>query len=287
MMEKSITVISVPYDSAHFNVRMGAGPLHIINKGLVPKFKSLNKEVRYQEILLQETFPTEIASTFRLLSLLKREIVKATERQSFPIVLSGNCCATVSVIAGLRSSDMGVVWFDAHGDCETPETTASGFLDGMGMSLLTNRCWKHLLLTHELDVSLPGERIALIGARDLSEHEKRFISTNGIHHVTVEQVKQPGHTAIRAACWELAKAGVERLHLHIDVDVFDPSTAIANSYAVNKGLNKGDVIEVINCLTSEFGVASLTIASYDPSFDRDDRMWCIIQELVELIANQI
>jgi arginase len=132
MNGKRIEFISVPYDSAHFNERMGAGPLHIINNGFIQKFKSPNINVGYKEILLEEDFSTEVASTFKLLSLLKTEIVKATEQQSFPVVLSGNCCVTVAVIAALNSSDVGVVWFDAHGDCETPETTSSGFFDGIG-----------------------------------------------------------------------------------------------------------------------------------------------------------
>src|SRR6059058_4976540 len=105
-MEKSIKFISVPYDSAHFNERMGAGPSHIINNGIIPKFNSRNKKVGHKEILLKENFPTEVASTFRLLSLLKTEIIKATEEQFFPVVLSGNCCATVGVIGGLNTNDV-------------------------------------------------------------------------------------------------------------------------------------------------------------------------------------
>src|SRR5438874_3392277 len=112
-MEKSIKFISVPYDSAHFNERIGAGPSYILNNGLIPKFESGNRKVGYKEILLKENFPTEVASAFRLLSLLKTEIIKATEEQSFPVVLSGNCCATVGVIAGLNSNVVGVAWFDA------------------------------------------------------------------------------------------------------------------------------------------------------------------------------
>jgi arginase len=287
MKGKSIKFISVAYDSAHFNERMGAGPSHIINKGFIPKFKSPNIKIGYKEILLTEVFPTEPASTFRLLALLKTEIIQAVEEQSFPIVLSGNCCATVAVIAGLNSSDVGVVWFDAHGDCETPETTSSGFFDGMGLSLLTNQCWKNLLSIHKLNTSLTGKHVCLIGARDLSEYEKDFISANGIKHVTVEEVKEPNYPSVKVACLKLRQSGVKRFHLHFDVDVVDPLTATANSYAVSNGLNKDDVTKIINYIISEFRVSSLTIASYDPSFDNNDKMLDIIQELVELVIKQI
>jgi arginase len=286
-MEKFIKFISVPYDSAHFNERMGAGPSHIINKGLIHKFKSGKRNVSYKEILLKENFPAEVASTFRLLSLLKTEIIKATEEQSFPVVLSGNCCATVGVIAGLNSRDVGVAWFDAHGDCETPETTSSGFFDGMAMSLLTGKCWENLLHTNDLNTSLQGKRILLIGARDVSGYEQNFISANGINHITVEEVKEPNQPLIKTACLTLAQTGVKTLHLHIDVDVIDPLMATANSFAVGNGLSKADVIEVIRYFITMFRVSSLTIASYDPAFDTDDKMLGIIDEIVELVVHQI
>jgi hypothetical protein len=60
----------------------------------------------------------------------------------------------------------------------------------LGMSLLTNQCWRNLLFIHKLNTCLPGKHIFLVGARDLSEYEKRFISANGIHHLNVEEVKQ-------------------------------------------------------------------------------------------------
>jgi arginase len=157
----------------------------------------------------------------------------------------------------------------------------------MGMSLLTNQCWRNLLFIHKLNTSLPGKKVCLIGARDLSEYEKDFISANGINHVTVEEAKEPNFPAVKAACLKLTQAGVKRLHLHFDVDVVDPLTATANSYGVGNGLNKGDVTEIINCFISAFRVTSLTVASYDPSFDNDDKMLGIIEELVEQVVRQI
>ena len=58
-----------------------------------------------------------------------------------------------------------VVWFDAHGEATTPETTTSGFLDGMGISILTGRCWRTMAASIPGFEPLPGKRIALLGAR--------------------------------------------------------------------------------------------------------------------------
>jgi arginase len=134
---------------------------------------------------------------------------------------------------------------------------------------------------------LPGKHIFLVGARDLSEYEKRFISANGIHHLNVEEVKQKNYPSVKEACLKLSRSGVKRLHLHFDVDVIDPLMATSNSYTVGDGLNQDDVTEIVNCFISYFQISSLTIASYDPSFDNDDKMLGIIQDLVELVVNQL
>src|SRR3954453_13044062 len=174
-MIKTIDLISVPYDSAHFNERMGAGPLHIINGGLIQHLESAGYLVNHKPITLQEKFSTEIASTIELLGHIKVNVAHSIQNKSFPIVLSGNCCANVGVVAAFNESHVGVIWFDAHGDCETPETTRSGFLDGMGLSMLNFSCWYNLLFDHKLNCSLSGRNIMLIGARDLGEYEKGFI----------------------------------------------------------------------------------------------------------------
>ena len=62
--------------------------------------------------------------------------------QRFPVVLAGNCNSYVGTLAGLETDRAGVSWFDAHGDFNTPETTTTGFLDGMGLAMASGRCWK-------------------------------------------------------------------------------------------------------------------------------------------------
>ena len=285
-MRKTIKLISVPFDSAHFNKRMGAGPLHIMESGLIKRIENSKTKVFYKEIREEQKFPTEIATSFKLLDLLRMEVKQATRDQSLPIILSGNCSATVGVIAGLEAGNIGVIWLDTHGDCETPDTTTSGFLDGMGMSMLLNRCWQNLLSLYKLNTSITGERIALIGARDLSKYEEQFIKANGINYISVDDIKRSNIERIETICTEFLRSGIQKLHLHIDVDVIDPSVAPSNSYAVKNGLNKNEVFNLINSCTSKIPLSSVTIASYDPSLDKDSDMLEIINELIETIIKQ-
>src|SRR5439155_21217551 len=68
----------------------------------------------------------------------------------FPVVLSGNCNSAVGTLSGLTPARRAVFWFDAHGDCNTPDTTATGFLDGMGLATVLGLCW------YQLAASVPG-----------------------------------------------------------------------------------------------------------------------------------
>lgn len=283
-MIKTINLITVPYDSAHFNKRMGTGPLHFINSGLIDKLKSSGHDVKYKQVTLEEEFPTEIASTMQLLHQIKSEVTVSIQNALFPIILSGNCLATVAVVAGLNEDHLGVIWFDAHGDCETPETTASGFLDGMGLSMLTYNCWQNILSSFNMRSSISGKDIILLGARDLSKHEKNFISTNGINYITVDQIKNSRERVIESAFFKLIENGIQKLHIHVDADVIDPSIAPANSYSAINGLSKEDLFETIKLFTDKIPITSLTIASYDPLFDIEDRMLTMLYELIQTIT---
>ncbi len=243
-------------------------------------------DVDYKQIIVEDSFLTEIASTLKLLNLIKSGVTASIQHQSFPIVLSGNCSASLGVVAGLNREDAGVIWLYVHADCETSETTTSGFLDGMALSMLTYSCWHNLLSSFKPHTytSIAGKHIVLIGARDLSNHEKDFISDNAINHITTNQIKHYGQKTINSACSKLIESGIKKLHLHIDGDVIDPSIAPANSYSVNNGLSKENLIDIINYCINEIPVCSATIASYDPSFDIDDRMLAAIYELIEIIV---
>jgi arginase len=286
-MNKTIDLIAAPYDSAHYNKRMGAGPLHLVDNGLIEHLSDEGFKVNYKLLVVEEELPAEIASTIQLLTKVKHAIIQSKENASFPIVLSGNCCASVGVGAALKDDNVGVAWFDAHGDCETPGTTYSGFLDGMGLSMLLFSSWQNLLSSFDLRSAIAGRNVALIGARDLSTHEKKFIASNEISHLTVEQIIQSKESIIEATCSRLSERGVKQLHLHVDVDVLDPSIAPANSYAVSNGLGNADLLKTIELLINKIPVSSLTIASYDPVFDVENKMLDTIIKLIEVVAKRI
>jgi len=286
-MQKHLSLITVPYDASHFNKRMGAGPLYLINQGLVENLQNKGYEVDYGCIRLEEEFPAEIATTIKLLHEIKIAVTSAINNNSFPIVLSGNCCATVGVVNGLNEDKAAVLWFDAHGDCETPETTVTGFLDGMGLSMLMHCCWENLLQFNDLRRRANGNEVILVGARDLSISEEEFIKSNNVQHITVDNIRDSKYNAIKDSCDILKQAGMTKLHLHVDVDVLDTTEGTANSYAVENGLSKRELFESIRLCKKQIEISSLTVASYDPNCDVDSRMQSIIFEIIDIILNLV
>lgn len=91
----------------------------------------------------------------------------AIERQARPIILSGNCgSAALSAVAALNPREIAIIWFDAHADFNTPETSQSGFLDGMGLAILTGRCWRRLAERFHSFRPVPDTHVTQVGVRE-------------------------------------------------------------------------------------------------------------------------
>ena len=101
---RSITIFAVPYDSGHRAVRMGAGPEHLLSDGMEDVLAATGGEVRSEVLEATSPFRAEIATAFELFGMLAERVHEPTASGSFPLVLSGNCNATVGVIAGLAGA---------------------------------------------------------------------------------------------------------------------------------------------------------------------------------------
>ncbi len=126
-----------------------------------------------------------------------------------PIVLSGDCTTSLGIVAGLQRAGQrpGIVWFDAHGDVQTPETTTSGYLGGMPLRLLVG--YRPELIGLELGlIPVPESDVLLVGARDLDPPEVAYLAGSAIRQVPVAELTADGLPA-------------GPLYLHLDADVVD------------------------------------------------------------------
>jgi arginase len=202
--------------------------------------------------------------------LLAECVGSAVGDNRFPLVLAGNCNSCVGTLAGMGASRAGIVWFDAHGDFNTPETTQTGFLDGMGLAMATGRCWRALLNTIPGFVPVPDNRIVHVGSRDLDIAERQMLEHAGIPMVTPASTGSSDiHDALKTALSDL-KDRVDRIYLHIDMDVLDTDQGRPNRLAVPGGLPVERVEEAIGMIRAHVSLGGCGICSYDPTYDRAD-----------------
>ena len=266
-----VRVSVVPYDSGVFNARMGAGPLALA-AGAVQRLRSHGHAT--EEFVLQPAragWRAELRTAFELHHVIAGAVTTARERGQLPLLLSGNCNGTLGVLAGLASGArrLGLVWLDAHGDFNTPQTDRSGFLDGQALAMVVGRCWQAVTSAVPGFRPLPEPRVLLIGARSLDEAEEASLRRSGITWLTPAQARDPGHVA--AALTTLVREA-DVVHFHVDLDVYDPSIAPANSYAAPDGLLAGDVQRIVAQTADRVPIVSAALASYDPTLDPAARL---------------
>lgn len=267
-----IGLISVPYDSGHKGVRTGRGPICFLEYGLDRILRNQGHKVTVQQIGSHTSLTTEVGTAFELARNLAAAVRSAVDRRAFPIVLAGNCNSCIGTVAGVGSKGLGVVWLDAHGDFNTPETTESGFLDGMGLAMITGRCWKALLRTIPGFGAIADVNVVHIGSRDLDAEEERMLRQSDIRLVSPNKTETSNfQSAAETALAELSKR-VNRVYLHIDIDVLHVAGAKPNHLAVPGGLSVQLVEELIGTVQEMFEVCAFAITSFDPACDSGNRV---------------
>jgi arginase len=271
----NIRVLNVPYDSGQYRARMGCGPDRLFEFGLQPLLTRLGHNFVREDIPAPDSYLAEIRTAFALCRTVAARVRAWQQEGCFPIVLSGNCNTAVGTISGCGCRNTGVVWFDAHGESTTPDTTTSGFLDGMGISILTGQCWTTLARTIPGFDPVPGAHILLVGARDLEPDEVTLLDRTGITRVS-------GTEHLGSLLASLARQ-VDGVYLHIDLDVLDPTEAIANQWAPPGGLTVESMKEAVKTIQAHTRIKALGIAAYDPEADHDGRALAAASSITEFL----
>jgi arginase len=202
-----------------------------------------------------------------------------------PIVLAGSCDAAIGVVGGLGDPACGVVWLDAHGDFNTPETTLSGFFAGMSLAIVTGDCYRSYW--SEITDSAPVSQAStlLIGARAFDPVERERVVRSAM--TTVEWRRGRPERDVDKTVAAFA-TGVRRVYLHVDLDVLDPSVAPGVvDEPVPGGMSLGDVDELLHGVIRRFQVAALTVATFNPERDQGDRTRDAVIHLIERFVERL
>jgi arginase len=204
---------------------------------------------------------------------LARIVAAEVKEGSFPVGLLANCSSIMGMLGGLQRSGptsrplrVGMVFIDAHGDFNTPETTLSGMLGGMPVAVSAGLCLTRLRLKSGLDPALPERHIVLAGARDLDPLEQDLLDRSAVERLSVEDIKT------RSAGIERQMKRLEGLtdviYVHVDMDVLDPPEVSGHPLTVPGGPTSRELAAALTEMfrhdkAGAFGVAST------PSGDQD------------------
>lgn len=184
------------------------------------------------------------------MAVLYEEVAQVVARQqTAPLVISGDCTTSLGVLAGLQRAghDVGIVWFDAHADFHTMDTTTSGYLGGLPLALAAGI--GNLTLPQALRLeAVPERRIALVDARDTDPGEHVLLGHSSVVRTTVGDL----HTG---------QAVAGEVYLQIDVDVCDPTEVPDLLYPAAGGPSLDDVVAAVHRIATTHRVAAVGIAA--------------------------
>jgi arginase len=240
---------------------MGNGPARLAER--LPKLK----DVSYETITVEER-PFELGTTIRILRSASEKVGAAIAKNRLPVILAGGCSNTVGALSAIGTESTALIWFDAHADFNTPETTPSGFIDGMALAMATGRCWRTLANSIPGFRPMPEKNVVLIGARDLDPEERASLEHSEITWLRLESMRK---SIVENALGEVLARLPERVYFHVDMDVLDRAEACVNEYSSPGGLTVSELLHIIRFIGDNRTIAGAAVTAYDPSVDRDSK----------------
>jgi arginase len=190
-----------------------------------------------------------------------------------PIGLLANCSALMGMLGGLQHAGpsarplrVGLVFIDAHGDFNTPETTLSGMLGGMPVAVSAGLGLTRLRLKSGLDPALPERDIVLAGARDIDPLEQDLLDRSAVERLSVADIKT-GSAAVEAQMKRLSGL-TDAIYVHVDMDVLDPPEVAGHPLTVPGGPTSQELATALTTMFRYEKAAAFGVAS-TPSGDQD------------------
>lgn len=265
-----IDVVSVPYRYDQRSEGLGAGPEALLASGVIKGLQDAGVavgDVAIAELDSASIEPGRTAVNIGHLGARTSELVAAARaRGSGVLVLAGDDTAAIGVVAGMQAAGgagerIGIVWIDAHGDFNTPETSYSGILAGMPVAILAGLAGPLWREAAGLLAPIPTDRILLAGARELDEKEETLLKSTEVRVVRDAQLRDK--TIFSDAVTRLSNR-CQSLVLHVDLDVLDPRFVPSASTPSPDGLTVGELAAVLRAVLQTGKVAVIALSSLNP-----------------------
>ncbi|SHK98253.1 arginase [Alicyclobacillus tolerans] len=287
-----LRIIGAPSDFGQGRRGVDMGPSAIRYAGLSEKLARLGHDV---EDLGNIVVPTPEMHTVKDEKLkyfdevkavcenLYREVSRVMEEDAIPIILGGDHSISIGSMAGIAASrrPFGVIWFDAHGDMNTPETTPSGNIHGMPLAVNLGLGHPELIHLGGFAPKVKPENVVLVGIRSIDEDEAKLIRQTGIRAYTMAEIDRMGMAAVMEEAIRIASNQTEGIHLSLDLDSLDPTFAPGVGTPVNGGVTYREGHLAMEILADSGKIRSVDVVEVNPILDIHNQTGNMAVELVE------
>ena len=291
MRTHDVTTLGVPLDlggAARRGVDMG--PSAIRYAGLAERVRGLTGDYEDAGNLVvpaRETLPEGDPSARYLEPILESclELAQRVEELSrasrVPLVLGGDHSIALGTLAGMARAHGpgGVLWLDAHGDLNTPETTPSGNVHGMPLAGALGLASSTFAITGLTLPAVDPERVALVGLRSLDPGERELIARLGLSAFTMSDIDRRGLDDVLAEATDIV-SGSGFVHVSLDMDAIDPQTAPGVGTPVRGGLSYREAHLALELVAESLGVSSIDVVEVNPVLDVANATAILAVELI-------
>jgi arginase len=287
--KKTIAVIGVPMDLGTHLRGVDMGPSAIRIAGLNDKLLTLGVRIhdmgnivvphahaaKREEDAVRRKHDLRFAPPIaRACRQLMHAVEEAFDRGEAPLILGGDHSIAMGSLAGVarysrkRKKRTGLLWVDAHGDCNTPETTPSGNIHGMPMAVALGRGPDLLTRLAGFTPMMEPQRTVLLGARDLDPGERENIKRFGVHVFTMRQIDERGVSVCMQEALKILSECSDGFHLSFDIDSLDPSVAPGVGTPVSGGLTIREAHLIMELVADTKAMVSCDLVEVNPTLDQ-------------------
>ena len=292
MGKKTISIIGVPSDYGQARRGVDMGPSAIRYAGVIERLEKIGHKVQDQGDIRVSKKINNVEIDERLLNLeevvdvstsLANRVHEAVSEKKFPLILGGDHSIAIGTLAGLSEhyKNLGVIWFDAHADLNTPETTPSGNIHGMPLAVSMGIGHERLVQIRNHTQKIKAENIIIIGARSVDPGERKLIREQGIKVYTMHEIDRLGMTRVMEDALAYIKAiSVDGLHLSLDLDALDPIYTPGVGTPVSGGMTYRESHLAMEMLQESGMLTSAEFVEVNPILDEKNKTADLAVELI-------
>lgn len=278
-MKRNITVIGVPMDLGQLKRGVDMGPQAIRYAGVIEKLQTLQYDVsdfgdiKVVDVASENSFVAEnlnnLTAVKKVNEMLANTVDETIERGDFPLVFGGDHSIAIGSLAGIAKhyKNIGVIWFDAHGDMNTDKTSPSGNIHGMSLAASVGHGHPSLVHLFEAKTKIQPENVVLIGVRELDRGEIELLRQLNVKVFTMHEVDTMGMKAVMDEALQYLQDRTDKIHVSFDLDVLDPSEAPGVGTPVIGGITYREAHVALEILAKTKGIISAEFVEVNPILD--------------------